>query len=103
MNKTVAMLILILTMAGTTYVIRSVPFVIFKKKINSTFIKSLLFYIPYAVLSAMTFPYIFYSTGNIYAATVATAIALIAAVFKMSLIVVALLACAAALIMILIL
>lgn len=103
MNEPVAILLLILTMALTTYVIRMIPFVVFKKKINSTFIKSLLYYIPYAVLSAMTFPYILYSTGNIYAAAVATAIAFIAAIFKASLIVVALIACVSALVMILIL
>ena len=101
MSKTVAIFLLVLTMAGTTYLIRAIPFVLFRKKINSVFIKSLLYYIPYAVLSAMTFPYIFYSTGNFYAALAATAVAFVAAIFKASLIIVALLACITALVMIL--
>lgn len=103
MSKELTVFLLILTMAGTTYIIRAIPFVVFRRKINSTFIKSLLYYIPYAVLSAMTFPYILYSTGNIYAALTATAVAFVAAIFKASLIVVALLACVTALVMILIL
>ena len=37
-------------MAGVTYLIRVLPFVIFKGKITNTFIKSFLYYVPYAVL-----------------------------------------------------
>ncbi|MBQ9103662.1 MAG: AzlD domain-containing protein [Clostridia bacterium] len=59
-----SMLLMVAVMAGVTYLIRMIPFVFFRKKIKSTFIKSLLYYIPYAVLSAMTFPFIFYSTGG---------------------------------------
>ena len=51
-------------MAGVTYAIRVIPLVLCKKKIKNVFIKSFLYYIPYAVLGAMTFPAIFYSTGN---------------------------------------
>lgn len=51
-------------MAGVTYLIRVLPFVIFKGKITNTFIKSFLYYVPYAVLGAMTFPAILFSTGN---------------------------------------
>ena len=90
-------------MAGITYIVRMIPLAVFKKKIKSTFIKSLLYYIPYAVLSAMTFPFILYSTGNFYAALIGTAVALIAAAFKLSLIIVAILACVAVFIAILVL
>lgn len=90
-NITVSIL-LVLTMALVTYVIRMTPFVFFRKKINSRFIKSLLYYVPYAVLSSMTFPAIFYSTGSIITASVGTAVALIASVCKRSLVVVAILA-----------
>ncbi len=93
------MLILILIMALVTYLIRMIPLVFFRRKINSTFVKSLLYYMPYAVLSAMTFPYIFYSTGNIYTAIAGTAVALVASLTKRSLIVVAMLSCLAVLIM----
>lgn len=75
-----------------------IPFTVFSKKIKSRFIRSFLYYIPYAVLSAMTLPAIFYSTGNIVTAAVGTAAAVILAYFNMPLIVVALAASAAALI-----
>lgn len=87
------MALMIISMAGITYLIRMIPFVFFKKKITSNYLKSLLYYMPYAVLSAMTFPYIFYSTGSVRTALVGTAVALVAATCKQSLIVVAILAC----------
>jgi branched-subunit amino acid transport protein len=61
-------LICILIMALVTYVVRMLPLAIFKKKINNRFIKSFLAYVPYAVLAAMTFPEILYSTANLYSA-----------------------------------
>ena len=89
MNKTVYMLILVAVMALVTYLIRMIPFVFFKKKIKSRFINSLLYYVPYAVLSAMTFPAIFYATNNVYSALVGTVVALIASISKRSLVIVA--------------
>ena len=89
---------LILAMAGVTYVIRMIPFAFFRKKITSTYIKSLLYYLPYAVLSALTFPYIFVSTGNFYTALIGSIVALIASVCKRSLLVVAILSCLSVLI-----
>ncbi len=87
------MTFLILAMSITTYIIRMIPLVFFRKKIRSKYLLSVLFYIPYAVLSAMTFPYIFYSTGNFYTALIGTIVAIIIATFKRSLIVVAICAC----------
>lgn len=92
------MAIFILVMAGVTYLIRMIPMVFFRKKIKSEYLLSLLCYIPYAVLSAMTFPYIFYSTGNVITALVGTVSALIASICKRSLIIVAILSCVAVLI-----
>lgn len=80
----------IFVMAGVTYLIRMIPFTFFGKKIKSQFFRSFLHYIPYAVLSAMTIPAIFYSTGNIYTAIVGTAVAVILAFLEKPLIVVAL-------------
>lgn len=80
----------ILTMAVITYLIRMIPMTLFRKKIRSRFIKSVLFYIPYSVLSAMTFPSVFYSTGDVPSAVIGTIVALILAFFKMPMIVVAL-------------
>ncbi|MBR5191946.1 MAG: AzlD domain-containing protein [Clostridia bacterium] len=99
MDNNLKMFLLVLTMAGITYVIRAIPLTFFRKKINNKYLRSVLYYIPYAVLSAMTFPYIFYSTGNIYTALVGTVVALIASLTKRSLIVVAVLSCLAVLIM----
>lgn len=80
----------IAAMAVTTYLIRMIPFTFFTKKIRSRFIKSFLYYIPYAVLSAMTIPAIFFSTGSLITAIAGTVIALILAFFGLPLIVVAL-------------
>lgn len=55
-------------MAGVTYLVRMVPFVIFRKKIKSKFVKDFLYYVPYAVLGAMTVPAALYSTGSIISA-----------------------------------
>ncbi len=88
----------VLVMAGITYLIRMIPMTFFTKKITSVYLKSVLYYIPYAVLSAMTFPHIFYSTGNFYTALIGTGVAIIASMCKRSLIIVAICACLAVLI-----
>ena len=93
-----SLIIYILVMAGVTYLIRMIPFTIFRKEIKSRYIKSLLFYLPYAVLSAMTIPAIFYSTGNLTTAIVGTVVAVIVAYFDKPLIVVALSAAVSALV-----
>ena len=51
-------------MAVVTYIIRVLPLAIFKKKIQNRFIRSFLAYVPYAVLAAMTFPAILFSTAE---------------------------------------
>lgn len=94
MNKLI-MVAMVLVMAAITYIIRVVPIAFFRKKIKSPYLNSMIFYLPYAVLSAMTFPAILYSTGNIYTALVGTVVALIASFTKRSLIVVASLSCVA--------
>ena len=76
-------------MAGITYVIRMLPLVLVKEKIKNKFILSFLYYIPYSVLSVMTFPAVFYSTGNVVSASVGTVVALILAFFNKSLVTVA--------------
>lgn len=88
----------IAVMAAVTYLIRVIPFTAFRKKIKSKFFRSFLYYIPYGVLSAMTIPAIFYSTGNMLTAAVGTVIAAALAYFGLPLIAVALAASAGALI-----
>ncbi|SEK55083.1 AzlD domain-containing protein [Ruminococcus albus] len=88
--------IYVAVMSGVTYLIRMVPFTFFRKKITSKFWLSFLHYIPYAVLSAMTMPAIFYSTGSTVTAAAGTIVALVMAYFELPLIAVALGASAAA-------
>lgn len=84
-------------MALTTYLIRVLPMVLFRKKITNIRIKSFLYYVPYTVLAAMTFPAIFSSTGTSISAIVGCITALILAYFKRGLLIVALGASGAAL------
>lgn len=88
----------IAVMALTTYLIRVIPFAAVRGKIRSRFINSVLYYMPYAVLSAMTFPAVFYATGNVTCSCVGTVIALVMAYFDLPLIAVALGSSAGALI-----
>lgn len=83
----------IAVMAGVTYLVRMLPMVIFRKKIKSRFIRSFLYYIPYAVLAAMTFPAVFSSTGSVLSAAVGVVIALLLAFFENGLVTVAVFAC----------
>ena len=86
----------IAVMAGVTYLIRMIPFAAFRRQIKSRFFRSFLYYVPYAVLTAMTIPAIFYSTGSMATAAFGTAVAVVLAYFDMPLIAVALAASAAA-------
>lgn len=88
--KTGYLLLGILIMAFTTYLIRVTPMVLFQRKINNQWVKSFLYYVPYVVLSAMTFPAIFSSTGSKLSATFGCVVAMILAYFKRSLLTVAL-------------
>lgn len=67
----------IATMAITTYLIRVLPLTIFRKPIQSRFLRSFLHYVPYACLTAMTFPAIVYATDNL----ISGAAGLVVAVF----------------------
>ncbi len=88
----------LLIMAGVTYLIRMLPFTLFRKKIRSRFICSFLAYVPYAVLGAMTFPSILYATSTLASAIVGTVVALVLAYCRRSLLMVALGASGSALI-----
>ena len=67
----------IVVMAVTTYLIRMLPLTIFKKQITNRYIKSFLFYVPYACLTAMTIPAIFYATDSVASAATGLAAAVI--------------------------
>lgn len=85
--------IYLLAMAGITYLIRMLPLVLVKKKIRNKYILSFLYYIPYAVLTVMTIPAIFYSTSYMISALVGFVIALVLAYMKKSLVTVAAFSC----------
>ena len=54
----------IFLMAVVTYAIRALPLTLIRKEIKSTFIRSFLYYVPYATLAAMTFPAILSATNS---------------------------------------
>ena len=87
--------IYILVMAVVTYLIRMLPLAIWQKEITSPFVKSFLYYVPYACLAAMTFPAILSVSSNMISGTVGFAVALYLAYREKSLLKVALFACAA--------
>ena len=85
----------LLVMSGSTYLIRAIPFAVINKKIENRYIKSFLYYIPYAVLTAMTFPAILYATDYVLSAVVGFVVALVFAWKGKSLTTVAVAACVA--------
>lgn len=89
---------LLIVMVLVTYLIRALPFVLFRKKIENEHLKAFFDYIPYTVLTAMTFPAIIHSTASIYSAIAGLITALILAWKNKSLLVVAIGACLAALV-----
>lgn len=88
MTDTLYLCLSILTMALVTYLVRMLPLAAIRRKITSPFVLSFLYYVPYAVLTAMTIPGIFFSTGSVLTACVGFAAALIAALFNRGLLIV---------------
>ena len=87
--------IYVLSMAVTTYLIRMLPLTVFRKPIKSRFLKSFLHYVPYACLTAMTFPAILYDTTYIFSGIAALLVAVLLAFRGKSLLTVSLASCAA--------
>lgn len=85
----------ILIMAGVTYLIRMIPLTVFHKKITNRFVRSFLYYVPYACLTAMTIPAVFYGTGSLVSAVAGVLTAVILAFHDRSLLTVAAGACVA--------
>ena len=93
----IRMLLYVAIMALITYLIRVLPITVFRKKITSIWLQSFLYYVPYAVLAALTFPAIFTATGNVVTSVAGTVVALILAYFDTGLVIVAVGAVAGAL------
>ena len=85
----------ILVMAVVTYLIRMLPLALIRKKITNKYIRSFLYYVPYATLAAMTFPAILYSTASVISAVLGFAAALFLSYKGKSLLLVSGCACAA--------
>ena len=83
-------------MAVVTYLIRMLPLAFFRKKITNVFFRSFLYYVPFAVLGAMTFPSVLNATGNLWTSLLGTGVALFLGFKGKSLLTVAASACAAA-------
>ena len=82
-------------MALVTYIPRMIPLTFMRRKITSRFVRSFLYYMPYAVLTAMTLPAILYSTSGMASALVGMVVAVILAYRDKGLLIVALGAVAA--------
>ena len=89
-------LVYLLVMAGVTYLIRMLPLAAIRGKVKSVFLQSFLYYVPYAVLGAMTFPAVFSATGSLPTALVGTVVALVLGWMEKGLLTVAVFACIAA-------
>jgi branched-subunit amino acid transport protein len=85
----------VLVMALVTYLIRVVPLTLLRKPIKSRFAKSFLHYVPYACLTAMTFPAILYDTACALSGAAALAVGIWLAFRGKSLLTVSLACCAA--------
>lgn len=94
MSNTAYLFLSVATMALVTYMIRMLPLAAFRKKIKSKFVMNFLYYVPYAVLSAMTIPAVFYSSNGIISAIAGFIAAVILAFFERGLLTVAVCACA---------
>ena len=85
----------IIVMALVTFAIRALPLTLIRGEIKSKRIRRFLYFVPYATLSAMTFPAILSATSNIRSAVAGLVVALILAVNRRGLLIVALGACLA--------
>ncbi len=90
-------IVYLLIMALVTYALRAVPFMAFRRKVRNRFFRSFLYYIPYTVLAAMTFPAVLFATKSLLPAALGTATALVLAYRGKGMVLVSLSACAVAL------
>ncbi len=86
----------VLVMAGVTYLIRMLPLAAIRGKVRSRFVQAFLYYVPYAVLGAMTIPAVFSSTGSLPGAIAGVAAAVLLGWMGKGLLTVAAAACVAA-------
>ena len=80
--------------AAVSYLVRALPITLIRKKITNRFIRSFLYYVPYATLAAMTFPAMIDAAGNPAAGIAALAVGGVLAWLGAGLFPVALASCA---------
>ncbi|MBQ3065218.1 MAG: AzlD domain-containing protein [Clostridia bacterium] len=95
MNTYPMLFLYTLSMACVTYLIRMLPFVLLRRPIRNRFIRSFLYYVPYAVLGAMTFPAILYATSGVLSAVIGLLTAVLLSFLGKGLLTVSISACAA--------
>ncbi|MCI8553616.1 MAG: AzlD domain-containing protein [Clostridiales bacterium] len=71
----------VVVMAAVTYIPRMLPLSLMRKRIESPFLQAFLFYMPVAVLGAMTFPAALYATSSVYSAAAGLTAALLMALW----------------------
>jgi len=82
-------IICVLVMILVTYIPRVFPLIFIKDKIENNFVKSFLFYVPYAVIASLTFPSILYFTDNMILAIIGTTVSLVLSILNQKMYVVA--------------
>ena len=93
MNDTLYLFASVAVMALVTYFIRMLPLAVFRKKIKSKFVLDFLYYVPYAVLAAMTIPTVFFSSNSLISAAAGFFVAVVLSFFERGLLLVAVCAC----------
>jgi branched-subunit amino acid transport protein len=82
------LLIIVILMALVTYIPRVIPIAFLSGKGLPLFIKNFLYYIPFAVLGALIFPDILYSTDSIFSAAAGLVTAVVLGLLRLNVIVV---------------
>jgi branched-subunit amino acid transport protein len=77
MRESIYLTLAIATMAVVTYLPRVLPLILVRGRIQNAFLRSFLYYVPYAVLTAMTLPAIFQATGSPVSAAAGLAAAIL--------------------------
>ena len=99
MSSGIYIWIYIFVMAFATWCMRVIPSLVMKKPIESRFVQSFLYYVPYVTLAVMTFPSIIETTQSPVAGAVAFIAGILAAWLGVRLLGVAVICCITVLVM----
>ena len=99
MNRTLYLALAVVVMAAVTYLPRALPLTLLRRPVKSRFLRSFLYYMPFAVLGAMTFPAILHATASLWSGAAALAVAAALAYRGKSLFQVSLAGCGAVLVL----